>query len=63
MENNRKSHIRVVYECKQAMKEGKSFSKYGKKTRKEAFESILQENANKRGMNIEEYKQWLNSDI
>lgn len=59
MNNNRKSHARKVIECYLDIKNGKSFSKYGKKTRDDAWKMYKEEEAKKLGMTLEELEQWI----
>ena len=62
MNNNRKSHARKVVECYLDMKNGKSFSKYGKRTRDDAWRMYTEEKAKELGMTLEEFEQWLRED-
>ena len=62
MNNNRKSHARKVIECYLDMKNGKSFSNYGKKTRDDAWKMYKEEEAKKLGMTLEELEQWIKEE-
>ena len=53
MNTARKSHQRKVYECYIAIRDGKSFAQFGKKTRDEAFKMYKEEKAKELGMTME----------
>lgn len=62
MNTARKSHQRKVFECYMDIKKGKSFAKYGKKTRDAAFQMYKEEKAKELGMTMEEFEKWLKED-
>lgn len=62
MNNNRKSHARKVFECYMDIKNDKSFAKYGKKTREDAWKMYKEEEAKKLGMTLEEFEQWVKEE-
>lgn len=68
--NANRSHARMVFECKMAIKKCdekggdivKTLSRFGKATREQALYEIKEEHAQKLGMTMEEYEEWLKSD-
>lgn len=58
----RKSHARKVFECYMVIKNGKSTSQFGRKTREDAFRMYKEEKAKELGMTMEEFEKWLNED-
>lgn len=72
MNNQRRSHNRIVLECYMAIKKAsdendsdkllKVMSRYGKKTRDDAIQMMREEHAKDMGMTVEEYEKWLNED-
>lgn len=67
-----RSHRRIVFECKTAIKKASDendsdkllrvMSRYGRKTVDEAVREINEDNARDMGMTMEEYEKWLNED-
>lgn len=72
MNNQRRSHNRIVLECKMAIKKASDendsdkllrvMSRYGRKTVDEAVREINEDHAKDMGMTMEEYEKWLNED-
>lgn len=64
--NANRSHNRIVLECYMELKRSenpeKVFARYGRKTGNEAFQMLKEEHAQKLGMTMEEYEEWLKSD-
>lgn len=68
----RRSHRRIVLECKMAIKKASDendsdkllrvMSRYGRKTVDEAVREINEDHAKDMGMTMEEYEKWLNED-
>lgn len=68
----KRSHQRIVFECKQAIEKAGSennpdkllrvMRRYGRKTREEAMLWINQDKAKAMGMTMEEYNAWLWSE-
>lgn len=67
----RRSHNRVVFECYQAIKKAgndtdkllKALSRYGEKTRDDAFKMLEEEAAERCGMSYEEYHKEMMSEM
>lgn len=67
-----RSHQRIVFECKMAIKKAEQendsdkllrvMSRYGRKTVDEAVQEINEDHAKELGMTMEEYEKWLNED-
>lgn len=69
MNNNRKSHNRIVFECYTQLKNDVDMKRtttilrrYGKETREQALKMLREDAAKKRGMTLEEYEKWLLED-
>lgn len=58
----RKSHARKVFECYTAIRDGKNFGQFGRKTREEAMLRYKQEKAEQLGMTLEELENWINEE-
>lgn len=66
----RRSHNRIVFECYMAIKKASNendtdklirvMSRYGRKTREEAYHMLIEEAAKEKGMTVWEYAKWLN---
>lgn len=67
-----RSHARIVFECKMAIKKASDendsdkllrvMSRYGRKTVDEAVRQINEDHAKEMGMTMEEYEAWLKED-
>lgn len=67
-----RSHARIVFECKMAIKKAQGdadsdkllrvMSRYGRKTVDEAVQQINEEHAKEMGMTMDEFNAWLKSD-
>lgn len=67
-----RSHRRIVFECKMAIKKAseeadsdkmlKVMSRYGRKTVDDAVREINEEHAKEMGMTMEEFEAWLKED-
>lgn len=62
MNQPRKSHQRKVFECYMAIRQNKSFSRFGKQTREDAFRMYKEEKAKEMNMTMDEFDKWLNED-
>ena len=68
--NANRSHARIVFECKMAIKKCDEnngdicavLRRYGKATREQALYEIKEEHAQKLGMTMDEYEELLKSD-
>lgn len=67
-----RSHRRIVFECKMAIKKAEQendsdkllrvMGRYGRKTVDEAVQEINEDHAKELGMTMEEYNAWLKSE-
>ena len=68
----KRSHARIVFECKMAIKKAqyeadsdkllRVMSRYGRKTVDEAVQEINEDHAKEMGMTMEEFEAWLKED-